>query len=109
MQALRRGAQVRFKAKPVHASVKQQRFAALQAEMRAKKEQARIEAEDKLRQVNAEFGCIQKRVADAMAAALQPFPGTVEDNIAGTSPTEKLHSILKECNVQSDVALGQGA
>jgi len=75
--------QVKFTAKEVPASVKQQRYAALQAEMRQRKEHARAEAKEKLDRVNEEFGAVQQRVADAMAAEMKPFPGTVEDNITG--------------------------
>ena len=60
--------------------------------MQAKKDLARAEAAYKLDCVNAEFASTQKRVADSMAKALRPFPGTAEDNITGTCHSVKFFS-----------------
>ena len=46
-----------------------------------RKEIARDEAHKKLSSVNEEFAKTQGRVTNVMAAAMQPFVGTVEDNI----------------------------
>lgn len=71
-----------FKAKPVPKSVTQRRLDVIQAEARMKKEQAKADAADKLARINAEFVTLQGRVAESMAAEMEPFHGTFADNIA---------------------------
>lgn len=73
--------QVKFKAKAVPKHVKQQRFLSILEETRQRKEAARVKAEQKLESINDEFAKSLSRVAGAVSAAMQPFVGTVEDNI----------------------------
>lgn len=83
---LRLRLQVKFKAKAVPASVRQERLPALQAAQQLRSATARADAQRKLHDVNAEFAAAQGRVAAAMAAACAPFVGTVEDNVACALP-----------------------
>lgn len=61
--------------------MRESRLVGMLEKQQQRKEVAREEAHKKLNSVNEEFGKSQGRVANAMAAAMQPFVGTVEDNI----------------------------
>ena len=87
--------QVKFKAKPVPASVTQARLPALQAEQEMRSAAAQQDAQRKLLALNAEFAATQGRVAAAMAAACAPFVGTVEDNIACAEAADV--AVLRYC------------
>jgi hypothetical protein len=76
--------QVKFKAKQVPAHVKEQRLLGLLEATEKRKEAAREQAQRKLAAINEEFAAKQGRVAGAQQAAMQPFVGTVEDNIMCT-------------------------
>lgn len=73
--------QVTFKAKEVPAHVRENRLVDMLEKQQQRKEIAHEEAQKKLSSMNEEFTKKQGRVANAMAAATQPFIGTVEDNI----------------------------
>jgi hypothetical protein len=73
--------QVTFKAKEVPAHVKEKRLLTMLEKQEQRKQIAREEAQKKLESVNEEFAKKQGRVANSMALAMQPFVGTVEDNI----------------------------
>lgn len=73
--------QVKFKAKEVPKHVKQQRFLSILMETEQRKAVARQKAKQKLDVINDEFERSLGRVAGAMSAAMQPFVGTIEDNI----------------------------
>lgn len=61
--------------------MKESRLVEMLEKQQQRKEIAREEAHKKLNSVNEQFTKKQGRVANAMAAAMQPFVGTVEDNI----------------------------
>lgn len=73
--------QVKFKAKEVPKHVKQQRLLSILEETEQRKAAARAQAQKKLESINNEFEQSLSRVAGAMSAAMQPFVGTIEDNI----------------------------
>lgn len=75
------GRQVKFKAKPVPSHVKQERFLSMLEAREERKAAARQKARQKLDAINDDFQKSLGRVAGSMSTAMQPFVGTIEDNI----------------------------
>lgn len=73
--------QVNFKAKEVPKHVKEHRFWSMLEEKEQRRAVAKQKAQQKLDSVNAGFEKSLGRVAGAMTVAMQPFVGTIEDNI----------------------------